>query len=475
MSQSFEHRMSDTDALMWTIERDPLLRSTITAVIKLDQPPDRERLREMVDRGTRQLPRMRHRVRGNPYSLVPPRWEVDPNFDLDFHLRWVGGGSGSITMREVLDYAQPIAMQSFDRARPQWEIHVVDGLDDGGAAMILKLHHAISDGVGVVAMAMILFELEREPATTDTPMPPEPTLDVMNPLERLIDGVGLEVERERSTGRLLADGIGAAVKGLLTDPSGTLQRGSELVASASRLLAPVTTPRSSIMSERSLKMHFDLLSVPLEDAKAAARQADGRLNDAFVAATTLGLLRYHESHGSSTGSLRMAMPINTRGDGESLGGNQFVPARFEIPLVIDDPIERMRATHELVGQQRSEPALDLVDPMAGVLNRLPRGLTTEVFGSMLRGVDVVTSNVPGAPIELFSAGAKVVEVYAFGPLSGAAVNITLLSYLDVCYIAINSDRAAVPDPECLVDCLRAGWDEILAVTGNVDQAEAIAG
>ncbi|HET8931013.1 MAG TPA: wax ester/triacylglycerol synthase domain-containing protein, partial [Acidimicrobiales bacterium] len=390
---------------------------------------------------------------------------VDPNFDLDFHLRWVSGGSGH-TMRDVLDYAQPIAMQSFDRARPQWEIHVVEGLDDGGAAMIVKIHHAITDGVGAVAMAMILFELAREPAH-ETPLPPEPEPDVMGPFERLVDGIRHEIDREREAGHLVAGGVSAAVTALLRDPGTALRQGGAVAASAGRLIAPATRPKSAVMTERSLKMHFDTLRVPLDLAKAAARMAGGRLNDAFVAATTAGLRRYHEAHGASTGTLRMAMPINVRHDDDgAAGGNHFVPARFDVPLVIDDPVERMRSVHELVAEQRAEPALDLVDPMAGVLNRLPRSVTTEVFGSVLRGVDVVTSNVPGAPIELFSAGAKVTDMFAFAPLAGAAINITLLSYVDRCYVAVNSDRAAVVDPERLIDCLRQGWDEILAVADD---------
>ena len=210
MSQSADHRMSNADALMWTIERDPLLRSTITAVIRLDRAPDRERLRRTIERGTRRLPRLRHRARGNPFSLVPPRWEVDPNFDLDFHLRWVGGGVGH-TMRDVLDYAQPVAMQSFDRARPQWEVHVIEGMDDGGAAMIVKIHHAITDGVGAVAMAMLLFDVARDPQPSDDEFPPEPVPDVMNPLERMVDGIEYEIERDRASARMVADAIGSAV------------------------------------------------------------------------------------------------------------------------------------------------------------------------------------------------------------------------------------------------------------------------
>ena len=85
----------------------------------------------------------------NPLSIAPPRWEVDPNFDLDFHLRFVRAG-GDRSVRSVLDLAEPIAMQGFDRARPLWEITVVEGLEDDQAALILKVHHAITDGVGAV-------------------------------------------------------------------------------------------------------------------------------------------------------------------------------------------------------------------------------------------------------------------------------------------------------------------------------------
>src|SRR3954453_17020892 len=125
----FEERMSDADALMWTIEKDPLLRSTITAVALLDRSPDPDRLVESLDRATRLVPRLRQRVVSNALSIAPPRWEFDPNYDLDYHLRWTKApGEGSL--RDVLDLAQPIAMQSFDRARPLWEFVVVDELAD---------------------------------------------------------------------------------------------------------------------------------------------------------------------------------------------------------------------------------------------------------------------------------------------------------------------------------------------------------
>src|SRR5690606_11080203 len=148
------------------IEKDPLLRSTITTVATFDQALDHKRFHEVVERASRAVPRLRQRVQSNPWSIAPPRWEVDPHFDLAYHVRFArAAGDGSL--REVLDLAEPIAMQGFDRARPLWEVHVVEGLQGGGSAMILKLHHSITDGVGGIELAMHLFDLERDGTPRD--------------------------------------------------------------------------------------------------------------------------------------------------------------------------------------------------------------------------------------------------------------------------------------------------------------------
>ena len=112
---------------------------------------------------------------------------------------------------------------------------------------------------------------------------------------------------------------------------------------------------------------------------------------------------------------------------------------------------------------RHEPALGLTGTLAGVLNRLPTATTTALFGGMLKCVDFVTSNVPGAPIPVFAAGAKIERFYAFGPPSGAGVNVTLMSHVDTCCIGIVSDTTAIAHPEELLADLRAGFDEVVAL------------
>lgn len=455
----YNDRMSDEDALMWSIEKDPMLRSTITVVVLLDGHVDPVRLRRSFDRVSRVIPRLRQRVRSNPLSIAPPRWEVDPNFDLDFHLRRARVPDEG-TLGDLLRMAQPIAMQGFDRARPQWECTSVDGLADGREALILKFHHAMTDGVGGVRLMLELFELE--PDAAERPMPEPPPVHVLNQVERFSDALVHQTHVQVGLLRQLA-GAGADVAlSAATDPMGTFESAAELVASAARILWPSSEPLSPIMSERSLSNHLEALTLPLDIAKKAGRRVGGSLNDTYVSGLVRGFQNYHRRHGVPLRDLRMGMPINIRsGEMTDTAGNAFVPARFEIPVHAEDPIELMRTIRRRMLTARAEPANQLVDPLANLMNRFPTTVVTQIFGSMMKGLDFQASNVPGSPIPLYLDGVQIDSVLPFGPLAGAACNVTLLSYGNDLNIGINVDPVAVPDTDAFIESIRLGYDEIL--------------
>jgi len=454
--------MGDADALMWSIEKDPMLRSTITTILVLDQPLDHARLTDKLERASRAIPRLRQRVMANTFSIAPPRWENDPNFDLRYHLRFVAA-PGAGTLADVLAIASAEAMSGFDLARPLWQALAVEAMADGRSAVIVKLHHTITDGVGAVELGMQLFDLESFPGPPG-PVPDAPPVHVMSQRERVLDAW----VHEQRQGLELAAQLIPATAGLLAQlavsPTETLRRVGEVVGSFGRLLAPANRPLSPIMTGRSISVDLDVLSVPLTDAKAAAKAAGSRLNDFFLAGVIGGLRRYHDEHGARPEWLRMGMPINTRSAQPGSGAaNQFVPTRFLVPVQIEDPAERMQALRQLVAEQRAEPALGLVDAATLITRRLPKAAQIGVLGGILRTVDFATSNVPGVPLPLFLAGAQMEAQYPFGPRSGAAVNVTLLSYLDGLFIGVNTDPAAIPDPARFTACLRDGFDEVLKV------------
>lgn len=460
----YDERMGDSDALLWTIEADPMLRSTITAVAFLDERPDPGRVRAMFRRGATVIPRFRQRVRANPMSIAPPRWEDDPNFDLDYHLRFVRAPEPGDT-DAVLRIAEPIAMAAFDRERPLWEATVVDGLADGGAAIIVKIHHTITDGVGAMQLALVMFDLERD-AVPGKPAELPPA-EVMGQWKRWFDAIAHErrraIDATRQRAPVVATGLVSTVQDLVTDPLAASRDALAALRSIHRLTAPDPKPLSPLMRDRSLSVRFATFPIPLDAVKTVAKTHGVTLNDVFLAAVTGGMTRYHDASGHSADELRFTVPIDLRDDdSDHVVGNHVMLARVVLPLGRTDPVERMREVHAAIADLRAEPALGLTEPLAGLLRRLPASVGIGMFGGVLRGSDLITTNVPGSPVPLYSAGTRVERLVAFAPLLGAAVNLSLISYCGEVHIGVNTDPAAVEDRPLLIRCLRAAWDEVLA-------------
>jgi WS/DGAT/MGAT family acyltransferase len=459
-AERFERRMSDSDALMWNIEKDPLLRSTIVTVLLFDRSPDWDILVDRIERGSWLIPRMRQRVATPVLRLGPPQWSGDPHFDLSYHLRRVRACEPTIDA--VLDLAATSAMAGFDRARPLWEYTLVEGLAGGKAAMILKVHHSMTDGVGGMKLLLMLFDFERAPEPVG-PLDRVEAVPVYDPMDLLLGALAHGQRRMLGIARRsVVEAIGASTA-FVNDPVTTVKQAARAAGSVVRFLTPATVPLSPLLTQRTLARRLSTLEVPLDDLKRAAKSVGGSLNDAFVAGVIGGMQRYHEFHGVPVDELRMVMPINLRGDHAALGGNHFTPARFLVPLGIKDPAERMVALGRLTREVRDEPAVHLTDALAGVLNQLPTTLTTALFGSMLKGADFVTSNVPGTPFPIYAAGAELERMFPFAPLAGAAVNVTLLSHCGTCCIGINVDAVAIPDSDVFLRCIDDGFTEILGL------------
>lgn len=461
VQRDFPSHLNGADTLMWTIEKDPCLRSTIVAVSLLDRSPDWKRLSSRITNACEVLPRLRQRVVVTPFHLEPPRWQIDEYFDISYHLRrTVAPERGDL--RAVLDVAGLMAMSAFDKDRPLWEFTLVEGLEDGRAAFIQKVHHSITDGVGGVKLARLLLDERRDAAPlatnarVDDPRRPSGLASVAGSLATDVRTVASATIRG-------AQALPAAASRAVTNPGGPATSIARQVRSLGKLMAPVTKRLSPIMNRRGLSRRFDSFDVPFDALLAGAHAADSSLNDAFLAGVAGGMRLYHERHHAPVGALRVTMPINTRRAGDPPGSNRFTPARFTMPVDTIDAGERMRELGQLARGWRKEPSLPLTDLVAGVLSRIPSFASTSILGSMLKAIDFVATNVPGSKDRQYLAGAEVVREYAFAPASGAAFSVALMSHVDQCCIGINADTSAVPDPEVLTACMREGFEEVLTL------------
>ncbi len=463
MPTKIDSRMGVFDAVLWGVETDPLLRSVITLVVFLDKKPDRAVVKKRTEEMSLRVPAMRRRVVGNPVSLVPPRWE-NTDFDLDYHLQF-RRAPGKRDERAVFGIAEHMSEQDFDRARPLWECFVVEGMVGGRAAVIMKIHHAITDGVGGMAMAASLFDLSPDGAgraEEELPFPEDE--DEADVIERLSESVEWQGRRLAGQAKSMVGKGTELVSGAVSDPIGAAKGSVDFAASASRLLAPASTPLSPVMKGRSLGVHFDAVDLPLDVLKKAGKNNGGTLNDAFMTLVSGALGKYHERHGASLAdapAVRVNMPVNLRAKGDApVNGNRWVPARFPLPMGPSDPKERIKALHTLLLQARTEPALEISEPIFRLLTSLPRVATTAVAGGMMKGTDIAATNVPGPPIPVYMAGAKVEALIPFAPKGGAAINIALMTYNGKAQLGINVDTAAVYDHEVLLECINEAVEEI---------------
>lgn len=446
--------LRSTDAFSWDMERDPVLRSTIVAVAWLDRVPDGDRLERRLARVSGGVPHFRDVVAA-PSLFAPPRWRPATDFDLSWHLRRQHlSAPGS--RRQVLALAARMATTAFDPARPLWEVTVVTGTAHGGAAIIIKLHHALADGVGGMQVAALVFDLAADAEEPSLPAPPAEDTDVSR---------GFAGPFTAGTGaatRWVRRGAGATLAAV-RHPIGTAAAIGGTAGSVLRTVQPVWSPLSPVMTRRHLGRCLMTLAVPLDALRSAAHRCDASLNDAFLTAVAGGLAAYHERHGHHLPQLRVTLPISIRGPHDPVGGNRITLLRSRLPAAgTDGRLDarlRMRQIGERVRGLRAEPSLGYTNLIAAGLNSLP----PSYVGAMLKRIEVLASNVPGPPFPVYLAGARLQDTYAFGPTIGAALNVTLLSYDGTCHLGLNVDTAAAPDPEVLHACLREALAEVTAL------------
>jgi len=211
--------LSPVDYLMHRGEAQPATRSAFLNVEILDRPADWGRLREAIDRASRVIIRMRQKVVVPPVPATSPQWVVDPDFDLDYHLRRTALPAPN-TLRQLLDLAELTLQSPLDTSRALWEAIYVEGLEGGRAALLTKLSHAITDGLGGIALFEQIYDTERD--APPRPMPPIPIPRDVSGEDLLRDSLTHLPETAVSAGRQALGRAAATANRLIRQPGPTV-------------------------------------------------------------------------------------------------------------------------------------------------------------------------------------------------------------------------------------------------------------
>ncbi|MBS4727229.1 wax ester/triacylglycerol synthase family O-acyltransferase [Mycobacterium sp. SM1] len=445
------------DYLLHRGEACPRTRSGIMGLELLDTVPDWGRFRTAFDHASRRALRLRQKVVVPTLPTARPRWVVDPDFDLDFHVRRVRVPEPA-TLREAFDLAEVVLQSPLDISRPLWSATLIEGLADGKAAMLLHLSHAVTDGVGSLEMFAHIYDLERDPAPE--PTPPQPIPEDLTANDLMLRGVAQLPAALAGGVRDAASLAGRAV----LNPASAVTGVVGYLRSSARVLRRAAEP-SPLLRRRSLSTRSEALDMVLSDLHQAAKAGGGSINDAYLAGLCGALRRYHVALGVPVSALPMAVPVNLRGDADPAGGNRFAGVNLAAPVGTADPAERIKKIRAQMTQRREERALNVLGAVAPVLSVLPTPVLEAITGSIIAS-DVQASNLPGYPGETYIAGAKVLRQYGFGPLPGVAMMAVLISRGGFCTVTVRYDRAAVRHESLFARCLLEGFDEVLALAGD---------
>ncbi|MGB8506738.1 wax ester/triacylglycerol synthase domain-containing protein, partial [Mycobacterium sp.] len=388
------------------------------------------------------------------------RWLVDPNFDLSYHVRWIGApGDGSID--GVFEFARQSTMSGLDRDRPLWTVTVVEGLRRGEAAVIIKMDHVMTDGMGLVILGALLGDPTRKPRDLGV-MPATPEPESQSPFD-------LAAEAVTNTGHRILGFVGRsantaarAIPTVVLRPVDTAGNVTKNVRALVKILTPPLKTLSPLMTERRGWMRFAALEFDLERLRKASKPRGCTLNDAFVTAVAHGFALYHERHGKPVERLRAAIVVNIRKPGDSALGNHVMGAAIALPVSTDDPAGAMAIYHDLIKELKDDVRLPSASGIPTMVHPLGPVLSL-FFGMLMKHDDFAVINVPAGDETMYLAGGKVVGLYPVGPLVGAAANCTLVGYDHKAFVGINVDAAAVPDLDMLAGCIREGFDAVIAL------------
>ena len=399
------------------------------------------------------IPRYTLKLEATPLGLANPVWAADESFDVDRHVRRVAvpspGGDA-----ELCELVGQVLSEPLDRARPLWQIHVVEGLAGGRSALVAKMHHALVDGLAAVDVSTVV--LDPTPEGLDIKPPPQPPVPQRQSgpaIDRLAQMAAAQLQLPRQLAR------GALARTL--DP-GSYARQARMAASVMGELARVRpqAPQTRLNTEIGRERRFALARARLDEVKAVRKAAGATVNDVLLGCVALMLSGYLGEDAPENAVALVPVSVRT---GEQRGqmGNRISTVFVDLPLT-GDPLDRIRQINADMTEIKGSAQVSAGALIVGATGLAPPVVSSIAVRAMSgpRMFNLVVSNVPGPQQTFYLDGIPLREVFPAVPLNprNQALSIGIMSYDGGVYFGLLGDRDALPD----LDDAARGLEEAMA-------------
>ncbi len=417
-----------------------------------------DKLKDELAERIKAMPGFRRKLQDSFLNLDHPVWVDADDFDIDHHFHRIAvpapGGD-----KELSELCARIAGQPLNRARPLWEMWVIEDLADGRVAVMSKMHHATVDGITGTNMMSQLCSL-----TPEAP-PLDPDL-----VAQRAGGA--------STVSLAASGLASVARRplrLLEVLPGTLAVVPRWISRARdgrAMPVPFSAPRTSFNGTITGHRSIAYGQVPLDDVKKVKNAFGVKVNDVVLAMVAGALRTYLDDNDELPDNPLVGMvPVSVHGKSDRPGTNQVTGMFTDLATNIADPADRIRYISE-----HSDIAKEHKDAISATLMQdWAQFSGANMFGMAMRAYaglrlaerhpvvhNLVISNVPGPPIPLYFLGARVEAMYPLGPVfHGAGLNITVFSLAGQLNIGLIACRELSPDLWDLADAMESALNDLV--------------
>ncbi len=459
--QARREPMSKVDTAWLRMEKSTNLMM-ISGVMMLDTPLDLAALKSLLYNRFLAFERFRQKAVTVDGTSC---WEIDEDFDIDWHVRRAAlpGAAGK---SELQDFVSQLASTPLDQSKPLWQFHLVERFD-GGSALITRIHHCYADGIALVQVLLSLTDVSPVPSP-DASLPAawlkddgeRVTQQFFDPAKDRLD------KAMKFGGKLLQKSVDMYLRPSLAGVM--MLEGSSILTELAHALALADDPITSFKGPLGVVKRCAWAEpLPLSEVKAVCSALGCTVNDALMASVAGALRAYLIEQGENVDglSIRATVPVNLRPlEHAKKLGNHFGLVFLDLPIGEANPLARLqRVVANMAEIKKSKQALVTYGALAA-LGMAPNKVQGLALDYLSRKATAVATNVPGPPMPLYLAGARLKQTMFWVPQSGSiGLGVSILSYDGGVHFGLMADRKRLPDPDAVIARFRPEFEKLLYI------------
>lgn len=467
MTQPRRERISGVDTA-WLRMDLPTNLMVIVGVLMFEGRIDPRRVRRTLERRFLAYRRFRQRAVQDASGAW---WEDDPDFDMDSHLHQAAL-PGKAGKAELQAFVSDLASTPLDASKPLWQFHLVDNYD-GGSALVMRIHHCYADGIALVQVMLSMTEKSARASLAlpaqriEAPADAEADFwaQVLKPVAGALEGASRVGRNLLDQGRELAANPALAQEAL----EGATRKGMDFAGELARLALMGADSATRFKGRLGARKRVAWAEpFPLEEVKVMGKALGCSINDVLLAMATGALRDYLASKGDAVDGLglRAIVPVNLRAPGKASElGNQFGLVFLDLPVGIDNPLERLYEVRRHMQALKGSYQPIIVLGLLHTVGHGPKVLQEQVTALLSQNASAVMTNVPGPQHPVYFAGQRIEELNFWVPQSGGiGMGVSILSYDGRIQFGLITDAGLVPDPDRIVERFHAEFEKLMWLT-----------